>query len=308
MTSPTPMPVRVGVRLAHATIQVLAEQARIDVLHIKGPAVNAALLAPCLDQCAAEAPSTEAAVVERSSVDADVLVRPEQVHTLISTMLHHGWSLTVDFADGSSFEHAATLNHPQLAPVDVHRSFPGFGSEASAIFEVLWSARTRVDIAGYGCWVPDVTAQRLILLLNAVRGGPHRRDEIEFLWGGASQSEREAVLRLASRTGASVALAAATGNLQDYSNHREYDLWRMLSSGGGSLVGLWWARVRAQPTLTGAIREATKRLLPNARRLAVQLGRPVTRREVVAAWGQRLSRAMRALGAALISAASRGNR
>lgn len=187
----------------------------------------------------------------------------------------------------------------------MHRRFPGFGDDSEAVFDALWSGRRAFDIAGRPCTVPDPTAQRLVLMLNAVRGGPARQSEIDRLWTDATPQERAAVERLAAETGAQVALAAATGNLADYSAHREHDLWKVLSSGQTSQVALWRARVRAQPTVRAALREAVKLLVPNPRRLAFQLGRPLTRRELAAAWAQRLGEGLRALGGTLGRAVGR---
>ncbi len=43
MTDVIDVPLPVRVELAHAAVQVLAEQAGVDVLHIKGPAVHPGL-------------------------------------------------------------------------------------------------------------------------------------------------------------------------------------------------------------------------------------------------------------------------
>ena len=226
----------------------------------------------------------------------------------MEAMSQHGWMLKVDFADGSAFEHAATLGHPLMAHVDAHRRFPGFGLDSERVFQTFWRDRQTLPIAGYPCSVPNPTAQRLVLILNAVRGGPVRQAEIDRLWADATPQEQEAVMELAAETGAQVALAAATGNLDDYAGFREHDLWKVLSTGQTSPVAVWRARVRAQPTVRAALREAVKLLVPNPRRLAFQLGRPLTRRELAAAWVERFGQGLRAIRGTIGRAAERSRR
>lgn len=266
------MPWHVGVRLAHACLQVLAEDHGVDLLHIKGPAVDHSLLQRRGDDDpGGDAPAGSA--IPRPSVDADVLVRPGHVERLFAAMTQHGWQMAFDFADGSAFEHASTWSHPVFAHVDVHRQFPGIGIDPSAAFEALWAGRHQTPIAGLPCAVPDVTAQRLILILHAVRGGQLRSSDIDNTWTRATDEQRSQVEALASDLRAQVALAAATGRLADYRDSREHDLWQVLSTGDPSLTRLWLARVRAQPNPVAAIRMGAKLILPNRNRLAQQLGR-----------------------------------
>lgn len=293
MTSSDLMPPIVGVRLTHAAVQAIAESAAVDVLHIKGPAVDASLLPT--DIWTDEDGVVREEVRERHSMDADVLVRPDQVSTLIQAMANHDWHCTVDFADGSAFEHAATMGHTFLAHVDLHRYFPGFGPDAVRVFNRLWRDRQIVDIAGRPCAVPSLTAQRLVLILNAARGGPSRREEVDRLWRDADTPEREEIKKLAAETGAGVALAVAIGDLRTFAKSREHDLWVLLTSGNKSPVAMWRARVRAQPTMSAALREAVKLVVPNPRRLAFRLGRPLTKREIVMAWVERFGDGLRAL-------------
>ncbi len=86
--------------------------------------------------------------VARRSIDVDVLVRPAHLDRLFTVMHEHGWTTKYRFEDGSAFEHAATMAHPFLAPVDVHRHFPGIDSDPEAAFTRLWSDRHTVELAG----------------------------------------------------------------------------------------------------------------------------------------------------------------
>jgi hypothetical protein len=278
------MPTSVSVRFTHAALQWLAASNGIDLLHIKGPAVDDRLLAvwPTGDLLS-DMPRT----VARQSMDADVLVRPDQVERLFEVMHRHGWTTAYHFADGSAFEHAATLTHPVLSPADVHRRFPGIGIDAPTAFERLWAERHTVLIAGTPCPVPSLRAQRLVLIVHAARGGALHHSDIQRSWHFATEEERAAVQQLADELGAEVALAAGTGRLEEYHGTRGYELWRALSTSEQSHVRIWVARVRSEPTVAGALRTAIRLILPNPRRMHTTLGRRPTARELARAYGQR---------------------
>lgn len=277
------MPGSVGIRFTHASLQELADQSGIDLLHIKGPAVDDSLLqrglsgaSPTLGEFAGPMP--------RHSVDADVLVRPDHVDLLFEVMHRHGWTTAYRFEDGSAFEHAATLVHPFLAPVDVHRRFPGIDRHPDASFERLWASRRTIAIAGKPCVVPSVPAQRLILIVHAARGGAESHPDIDRCWTQATDEQRQEVQALAAELGGEVALAAGTGRLNNYVGAHDYDLWRILSTGEGSLSRIWLARVKAAPTNRAALRTAVRLLVPNRHRLQTALGRAPTSRELTRAY------------------------
>ena len=169
----------------------------------------------------------------------------------------------------------------------MHRRFPGIGIDASAAFERLWAERHTVLIAGTPCLVPSVTAQRLVLIVHAARGGALHHSDIERSWTLATDDERAAVQHLADELGAEVALAAGTGRLEEYEGRRGYELWRALSTGEQSRVRIWVARVKSEPTASGALRTAIRLILPNPRRMRTTLGRRPTAREMARAYAQR---------------------
>lgn len=271
------MPRSVGIRFSHATLQVLAEDSGVDLLHVKGPSVDASLTGG-----------------ERESIDADVLVRPGHVLRLITAMHAHGWTTMYRFEDGSAFEHASTLVHAVLAPVDVHRSFPGVDG-GDAAFDRLWADRHLVDIAGVPCPVPSLVAQRLLLILHAARGGALASPDVRRSWDDASVEEREELMALARDVGAEVALAAGTGRLGGFAGRPGHDLWRVLSSRETSRARILLARVRAAPTRRAKVRTTVHLLVPNRRRMEKRLGRPPTAREVAAAYFSRSRAGMREL-------------
>ena len=279
----TEMPLAVGIRFTHASLQALAEDAGVDLLHIKGPAVDEHLL----DGEQSTDPETGQPVFRsevRPSIDADVLVRPSHLRALLEEMRRHGWSTVYRFEDGSPFEHASTMHHIVLAYLDVHRTFPGIGIHPELAFERLWADRRPALIAGYPCEVPSLIGQRLILLLHAARGPVEGHVDVRRSWTDATEAERGEVEQLARDLRAMVALAAATGRLDDFRTSREHDLWAALSSGETSPVKVWAARVRAAPTPRDRVRTGVRLVLPKPGRLQESLGRPPTRREVAAAY------------------------
>lgn len=296
------MPAVVGIHFSHATVQFLADAAGVDVLHIKGPALDPRLVsAAAPDQArGADSGGDPPAPVRpprprRPSVDADVLVRPSQVPRLIAAMAQAGWRVQYDFADGSAFEHAATLVHPRLAPVDVHRRFPGIGEEPEPAFDRLWRDRADTVLGGVRCPVPSLDAQRLILLVHAARGPVTGHRDVARAWDWADTATRQRIDALAGDLGARVAVGAATGRLQRHRDAREYALWRALSTGDHRPAVLWAARVRAAPSPAEAMRVGVRLALPNPRRLEASLGRSPTRPEIMRALVSRASWAMRAV-------------
>lgn len=274
------MPVEVTVAFAHAEVQVIAEDHEIDLLHIKGPALDESLRRPWPDEVTGQ---------RRESIDADVLVRPSHVDRLLKAMAHNGWRCLYDFADGSAFEHAATWARDDLASVDVHRHFPGIDGDPERAFETLWAERGTTDIGGVACAAPSLTAQRLIVLTHAARGQSARNlADRHRSWLDLDLSARGEIEKLADLVGARVALYAATDRLELVRGHRTYPLWRHLTGEKGSLLDLWWARVRSARDVRSAVRLGWRMLAPNVRRMETSLGRPPTPREVAVAYRDRL--------------------
>lgn len=220
------LPREVGIRLAHATIQAIADRYGVDVLHVKGPIVDATLRAAERDAALGDGSALPAA---RASVDADVLVHPAQAKRLIEAMARHGWELAWDFDEGSLFAHAATLTHPHLPHVDIHRLFPGIERDPASAFAILAGDARRIPIAEFPVAVPSDDAHRLILLLHAVRSfGAGGERDVRHWWTEATPEQQSAVRRIAERLEAEVALAAAIGELDSVRHHRSYRLWRVL--------------------------------------------------------------------------------
>lgn len=246
---------------AHAACQAVADAHRIDLLHIKGPAVDPSIPRP------------------NRGTDADVLVRPEHVAAFLGALALHGWHTVTTFDSGSPFGHAATLRHEEWGYVDVHRHFPGITVPATRAFDVLWASRGVLPIASRPCPVPATTAQRVLLVLNAARSSGRKQDDVETAWRHACPEEQAAVRTLVGELGADVAFAAGIGELERFSGVREYDLWRV-SSQGGTRVEEWLARAKAAPDPYSSVRVLLRAVSVNTDHLRAVLGRPPTRREV----------------------------
>lgn len=264
--------VAAAVHLTHAAVQVVADDAGVEVLHIKGPALDDVLRVTTH-------PETGSVAWSRSSTDTDVWVRPRHVERMIRALCASGWRIEYHFQDGSPFRHASTLMHDHFAPLDLHRRFPGIYADPDVAFEALWEGRKIAQIAGVDCVVPNLTAQRLILVLHGVRS--RNSADIDRAYTAVGAPERLAVERLARQVKADVALAAATGGLDQHRGKREYRLWKAIGDGESSRAKMWLARVAAEPTVRDRVSTGWALVAPKTDRLKVRLGRrPGTRDRV----------------------------
>ncbi|MEU3847571.1 hypothetical protein AB0E44_11365 [Micrococcus terreus] len=89
------IPLEARIQLGHAMVQGVADQVGVDLVHIKGYAVDQGLYRE-----------------GRASTDVDIWVRPSQVYRLIQALAAHDWKPLTSFRSGSIFEHAAVSHHP----------------------------------------------------------------------------------------------------------------------------------------------------------------------------------------------------
>ncbi|MGA4507716.1 nucleotidyltransferase family protein [Propionibacteriaceae bacterium G1746] len=278
------LPMGVRVELMHAFLQSVADEAGIDLLHVKGPALDVSLLQR----------GAHGEPMPRHSTDADVLVRPADAERLLSRLREHGCHQRTRYRSGSPFEHAANVWHDELGHADVHRHFPGIGLRPATAFETLWSRRHEVTLAHWPCAVPHVDDQRLLLLLHAARSEGTKQLDVDQVWGRAGEVDRERVRSLAEELDATVALAAAIGELDDYRHHPEYALWKQFSGPEAhSRTDEWRARLRAARTPWQAASVMVRALQVNTDRMRLDLGREPTREEIAAKRRERLHRALR---------------
>lgn len=271
------VPLTARVQLAHAAVQVIADEAGIDVLHIKGPAV-----APGLRE-------------HQWGSDVDIIVRPEQVAGLLRSLRSHGWSLETPFTSSSLFDHAANLRHSTWGLVDVHRSYPGIGPDPVTAFEVLWADRGAATIAAIPVPVPSRVAQQLILLLHAARTpGVSEHPDVTRNWTGASAPERAEIEALAARLDAATGLAAARGDLASVADDPAAALWASAQD-PGNRVAQWRARLAAARGPADKVLVVWRAARVDRAYLAHQLGHRPTRADIAREWGRRARRATESL-------------
>ncbi|MBD2758930.1 nucleotidyltransferase family protein [Yimella sp. cx-573] len=227
---------QVLVTLTHGYVQKLADELGVDLLHLKGRAVD--------ERLARRSASGES--VGRFSLDVDVLVRPEHVDRLVEALLARGWAKITGFVQGSAFAHAMNLRHDFLGNIDLHRWWPGFGIEPAQAFDLLWGGhRTSMQIANVECDVPDLAAQRLLLLLHAGRTGGVHHPDYEACWPTATPQEQHQIRELADCFDAALPLAAALGELENHRGAPGYLLWRHFSEGSQNRWDEWAGRWQA---------------------------------------------------------------
>ena len=279
MTDVVDVPLPVRVELAHAAVQVLADDAGVDVLHIKGPAVHPGL-------------RTSA----HFGTDVDVIVRPSGVDALMAALAEHGWQIETTFDAGSAFDHAANLFHDSWGLLDVHRHYPGMDRDPAHAFDRLWSGRGSVELGHVPCAVPEPLAQSLVLLLHAARtphtGGDH--PDVAPNWTDRTAQDRERIRELAADTGATVALAAATGHLDEYHGDPEAAVWEVFVHGGDRLDE-WSARFRAARGPRAKASVAWRSLRVSRYYLGQKLGHAPTRTELAAESLRRVGAGVRAV-------------
>jgi hypothetical protein len=260
----TQTPVQVCLEFAHAALQHIADRAGVDLLHIKGRAND----------------PTIAEVVGPGS-DADVLIRPAHVERLLQQLPPHGWRQYSGFEWGSPFGHAATYIHDSWGFGDLHRLFPGIGLRADDAFNRLWACRSTTLLAGVPCFVPSLTGQTMIMVLNAARAGPEspRSSRVRLAWERLPASSRDEVWSLVVDLRAEVAFSAGLGEMTPFRGRREYLLWKVISQGGTRLEE-WVARVWAAPSLGAAVHVAARAPRVNTEHLAIRLGHRPSRADV----------------------------
>jgi hypothetical protein len=288
VTELPPIPLVLRTRLAHATLQAVADACGADILHIKGPAVDA-LLRPARKDAPADATAEERALT-RISADADVLVRPTHLRRFLTALKTYGWQGNTSLYSGGVVEHSVDWWHPELGDADIHLRFPGIQLAPDRAFAELWRARHSQEIAHRPCQVPSREAQRLLLLLHAARNGGPESADVGPAWTSATAAERERVCEVAATLGAEVALAGATGHLDDYADRPEYDLWRLLGLPDANVFELWVAMVKAAPTTLDRARAILYAVRMKADRLELDLQRRATPIEVLRVQGDRLKR------------------
>ena len=270
------MPVSVAIRFTHASLQVLAEDHGIDLLHIKGPAVDDALLEVRVANISttdgapeSEAESPVGAARDRGAtqhrrrrarpsgsprppVRGDAPARlddevPVRGRVGVRARGHHDPPLPGPRGRASTLPRDRRRTRKRRS-----RRCGGTGTRSSWPGSPALSRQSLPNVSSSSSTRP------------APASSPTRTSCRS--WTAAREDDRDAVRRLAADLGAEVALAAGTGRLDEFSGARGYALWLALSTGERSLVRMWVARVKAAPTRRAALRTAVHLLVPNPRR------------------------------------------
>lgn len=272
------VPLTVVCEFAHGAAQDAADALRIDLLHVKGAALDPRLSWPT-----------------RTFSDADVLVRPAQVERWLEALAARGWEVETSFVAGSPFAHASTMVHPTWGYLDVHRWWPGLDLPPDEAFDALWEHRRVDSIAGLRCAVPQLVDQAVIQCLHLARSGQpdlHHHPALQACWSSEDPSLRARIDRRVLELRAEVAYSVLDGTLEHHAGHPDQPLWRAISRDEGR-VAEWLARARRERTVTGTLRVLLRAFLVNREHLTAERGRPATRLEVAREFASRLVRGVR---------------
>lgn len=257
------VPLDARLRLGHAVLQAIADDNGIDLLHIKGYSVDEGLY-----------------FSGRASSDVDVLVRPEQAARFVDLIAGHEWRHVTSFRTGSVFEHAAVSRHDTWGYVDVHRVIPGVGLAAGAAFDRLWATSRITAIAERECRVPSRIHQALVIALHEARAHRNMTHDTDHLRSALGTAEWTTVANEALAFDAEIAWAAATGDLDRFTWHREHALWTAVRGRAGRFE-LLRARARAARSLRQKVGIFAAAALPNRDHLRMSLGREPRARDLV---------------------------
>lgn len=260
-TVPVSVPLSVRLHFGRAAVQTIANRSGIDLLHIKGDAVDATVRP-----------------IAHVGSDIDVMVRPSQVDMLDRLLRQHDWRIYSTFEHGSPFGHAQTYHHALWGYLDVHRFFPGIHLPPARAFARLWQERESLDFGGVACPVPSVPAQSAILILNAARASGASED-VRRLWTDATADQLISVEAEIDALDARLAWDAALGNVERHRGERGYVLWRTVSR-GGTRAEEWWGRIVGQPTISRRMAILLRAPLVNVEHLGLRLGHKPSARDV----------------------------
>lgn len=261
------------VAFSHACLQWIADEAGIDILHFKGVALTSELRADRI-----------------GGTDADVLVRPGQLRAFVRALEAHGWQRRTTFEQGSVFGHAALFFHPLWGTCDLHRSYPGIDADRAGAFAALWEESEFVRIGDADCRVPSEPAQRLILILHAVRSHGAQGPDVQRAWHAAAPEMRARIEEQVERLAGHVAWAAFTGEWEGLAGRPGLHVWQAIADGEDP-SHLWGARLQDARGVRGRARVLGQALQVNRDHLALRLQREPRRSEVATEFFARWVRA-----------------
>lgn len=293
----TPLQLAEAVPLGYAVLAQVADDVGVRMLAIKGPIL-----------------AMQGLRHPRQSADIDVLVDPAGFTRLTEGLERVGWVDLGDYAvPGLVPRHAINHRHPSWpCAVDVHHWFPGFLADPASSFEVFWSRRTAVRVAGRDILALDAVAHAALAALHYLRdeGRALRAADIDALvrvidttWDASQKAD---LAKLAAATGASEPLRPLLTrlNLEVLPETQplavSLEEWRMRSEASVTEVLPWLVELGRLPWrrrpgfLRGALWPATETLH------WVDPSHPLRGRELAAFRWQRMRRAIQALPAAMV--------
>lgn len=256
------VPLKARIMLSHAHLQRLATLAEVDLLHIKGYIFGQDTY-----------PAT------RTSTDVDILVRPHHIDSFVRAVENAGWKVLTTFKTGSDYHHAMTIYHPTWGLADVHRAFPGLGSDSGTAFNRLWEQRRAKTIAGYPCFTTSLVDSRIVVYIHAARSTSPRKPDVEYLNQLLTKEEKHLLEERVFELEAMLAYSAAQGTIDDYASHPDYLLWRTASQKTSDMTR-WYARVKTAPGFIAKIRTVLDIFKVNRDHLAMELGHSPSKQEI----------------------------
>ena len=233
-----------AVDLGHAWAAHVASDLGIRVLLIKGPSLQVhGLRRP------------------RVSGDVDLLVDPQRFDDYCDAIESAGWTERPETFVSARFTlHSRSFSHEGWpCDLDVHRWFPGFLADPSAVFEALWRRRETLEFGHRACFVPDRIGDLLILALHSLRSSNtdrRHRAELEHVIATTALTvdERADAASLALATGCAATLEGVLPRLGVIVAPPQHELvspelraWRGRVIAGSSSTYSWIAELRRAP-------------------------------------------------------------
>lgn len=185
-----------GALLAHALVARVASDQALRVLAIKGPAV-----------------AVQGLREEREPMDVDVLVHPDDLKALVSSLESVGWYDHVQSTAPRILPpHSVNMLHARwTVGIDVHHYFPGFLAGATKVFDALWDRRVTLSMADAPVLSCDPVGQTAVVALHLLRDDPMGTDALledlrDRYLATTGTDGISALTRLAHQTGATATL------------------------------------------------------------------------------------------------------
>jgi hypothetical protein len=195
------------------------------------------------------------------SGDADLLIEPSRFDEVLDRLAELGWTVPGgDLPSVLDVRHSETLKH-ELWPIelDLHRLFPGFLGDDSAVFDALWADRTTINLGTVDVPAAGLASSIVIAALHALRVPDMPRHVAEFdqlkayLRDTASPDLIADVLALIDATGSAVPLAPVLPLLgsspvdESTADRHKLQQWRLHTEKGDTPAVSWIQDVLRQP-------------------------------------------------------------